>query len=123
MKVSNINWSKALVIPPAASDKNRPESKPKMDSVEISSASSEMQRPHRGQAAKGTGGAGANTYNSKPQAMTKEIDSGSSQQSDLSPIRPDKVERAKKLLEEGGYNRPEVIETIIDRLITAIREA
>jgi len=39
------------------------------------------------------------------------------------PVRVDRVEHARQLVRAGAYDKPEVMDKIIDRLIEAIREA
>jgi hypothetical protein len=38
------------------------------------------------------------------------------------PVRNHKVEQARKRISAGDYERPEVIETIITRLLTSIKD-
>ena len=51
----------------------------------------------------------------KPQVTPPAVDSV--------PVRPDRVARAKQLVAAGAYDREEVIDKIIDRLMETIREA
>jgi hypothetical protein len=57
----------------------------------------------------------------KPSLSTMQSESSSFQ--DSVPVRKDKVERARQLVESGAYYNQDVTDKIIDRLIETIREA
>lgn len=125
MKVDNINPGRAFPMPTAAPEKNKPVSRPKTDSVEISTAAAEKHKSQEELAAKSADEAKstARTYTLKQQSAETAPEPEQQMSTDNMPVRADKIEHARRILEAGGYDRPEVMESIIDRIIVAIKEA
>ncbi|MGB5106251.1 MAG: hypothetical protein WBP29_01895 [Candidatus Zixiibacteriota bacterium] len=45
-----------------------------------------------------------------------------SRASTVAPLRSDKIEHARAMIKNNGYNNPQVLEAIIDRLVFALKE-
>jgi hypothetical protein len=125
MKVDNINRGRAFPEPTKAPEKSKPVSRPKTDSVEISTAAAGKQTSREELAAKSADEAKstAKTYALKQQAAKTAPEPEQQIATDNMPVRADKIEHARRILEAGGYDRPEVMEAILNRIIVAIKEA
>lgn len=99
-------------------DKSNPEKK---DSVELSPQAKSQQKLERAvTGSKGQPGAAARTTDaplSKPADTYQKGRAGA----DV-PLRSDKIEHARMMIKNNGYDAPQVVAAIVDRLVFALKE-
>ena len=100
MNIDDVSRGRAVNSQFAMSKKAVPTNKLRADSVELSQRSSSSNQETAG------------TPGDKPEGARVSAP----------PVRAEKIEQARRAIEAGGYSQPEVLRTIIDRIILAMKE-
>ncbi|MBK7090992.1 MAG: hypothetical protein IPH59_04600 [bacterium] len=121
MKINRVLSSETMLRGEQMAKKKEKTSRRKGDSVELSAEA--LNKAGKSSA---TQAVSSNKVTSKQKATTLEIQPADNYRPGRPgaevPLRSEKIEHAKKMIQSKGYDDPQVVAAIIDRLVFALKE-